>query len=64
MSLAEAAHEASHAVLHLEFGGDVFKDEARTNAMAAAWLHRNVAGFKLHAALELITQSNISYGCN
>ena len=61
-SIAGAAHEAYHAFLLRRFGGDIYRDEAHVNELAAAWIRQNLGGFKQHAAREMILASNLSYG--
>ena len=64
ISIATAAHEAHHALLWQRHRDDTYRDEGLTNKLAAAWLGRNLTGFKLHAASESILLSHISYGLN
>nr|WP_315593834.1 hypothetical protein [uncultured Cupriavidus sp.] len=62
--IAGAAHEAFHAFLYRRFGGDVYRDEGRVNALAGDWVRHHLSGFRQHAAREMILESNISYGLN
>lgn len=60
--IAAAAHEGSHAWLHMT--GKDHTDEARVNKMAESWLRKHLSGVFLHQALEYILGSKIHYGHN
>lgn len=61
--IAVAAHEAYHALMWKK-GKSYFNNEKLTNNLATKWLKKNLKGPELHVALEMILQSNISYGTN
>jgi len=58
--IAEAAHEAYHAYLHMT-GGD-HDNEKLVNQLTLKWLRQNLTGVDLQAAIEHIAHSNKSYG--
>ncbi len=58
--IAEAAHEAYHAYLHMI--GEDDDDEKLVNQLALKWLHQHLTGEDLQAAIEHIASSNKSYG--
>lgn len=60
--IATAAHEGSHAWLHMT--GKNHQDEALVNKTAEAWLRKNLSGPFLHQALETILKSKIHYKHN
>lgn len=60
--VAVAAHEAYHAKLYKKVNGQLFMNEKLINKYASRWLHNHLSGFNLHAALEMITKSKLSYG--
>jgi hypothetical protein len=63
--VAMAAHEAFHAYVHSKSqGGVVHANEKIINNLADKWLRKHLSGPALHAALEKITSSRISYGPN
>jgi hypothetical protein len=63
--VAMAAHEAFHAYVHSKSrGGVVHANEKIINNLAEKWLRKHLSGPALHAALEQITGSRISYGDN
>lgn len=61
--IAVAAHEAYHALMYKK-GKSYFDNEKLTNNLAAKWLKKHLTGPELHVALEMILNSNISYGTN
>jgi hypothetical protein len=63
--VAVAAHEAFHAYVHSKSqGGVVHANEKIINNLAEKWLRKHLSGTALHAAIEKITGSRISYGSN
>lgn len=61
--VAVAAHEAFHALVHNKArGGMAFTNEKIINNMTERWLRKNLKGTQLHAALEKIVGSRVSYG--
>lgn len=63
--VAVAAHEAFHAYVHSKSqGGIVHANEKIINNLAEKWLRKHLSGPALHAAIEKITGSRISYGSN
>jgi predicted chitinase len=63
--VAVAAHEAFHAYVHSKSqGGVVHANEKIINNLAEKWLRKHLSGPALHAAIEHITGSRISYGSN
>lgn len=61
--IAVCAHEAFHARMCFR-GKSYYGNENLTNRLAEKWLRRHLSGVKLHAAIEMITLSRISYGLN
>lgn len=57
--IASAAHEAYHALLWLKDKN--FVNEQLVNKLATRWLQDHLSGMFLHAALEKLRQSKISY---
>lgn len=57
--IATAAHESFHALLQTR--GKNYENEHVVNRLAARWLQDHFEGPFLHAALEAIIQSKISY---
>jgi hypothetical protein len=63
--VAIAAHEAFHAYVQSKSqGGVVYANEKIVNNLAEKWLRKHLSGPSLHAAIEQITGSRISYGPN
>ncbi|WP_407305366.1 hypothetical protein [Acinetobacter sp.] len=62
--VAQAAHEAYHAWMTVKSPGKIYQNEKFTNQLATKWLKKNLSGVELHAALEMILKSKISYGHN
>jgi hypothetical protein len=61
--VATAAHEAYHAYVHSKSqGGVAYANEKIINNLAEKWLRKHLSGPALHAALEQIVGSRISYG--
>lgn len=60
--IAAAAHEGSHAWLHMN--GKDSNDEELVNKLASTWLRKHTSGIFLHQALEHILGSKIHYGHN
>jgi hypothetical protein len=61
--VATAAHEAYHAYVHSKSqGGVAYSNEKIINNLAEKWLRKHLSGPALHAALEQIVGSRISYG--
>jgi hypothetical protein len=61
--VAQAAHEAYHAYVQSKSqGGLVYANEKIINNLAEKWLRKHLSGPALHAALEQIVGSRISYG--
>jgi len=61
--VAIAAHEAYHAYVHSKSqGGFASANEKIINNLAEKWLRKHLSGPALHAALEQIVGSRISYG--
>jgi hypothetical protein len=58
--IAIAAHEATHAWLQKN-APDHYHNEMLTNDLAAKWLKGKLAGFQLHAALDMNEISKASY---
>ena len=65
-AIATTAHEAYHAWLWAKSNsqGQVFANEKMVNQLAVKWLRKNLTGMVLHAAMEAIVHSKISYGHN
>ena len=63
--VAVAAHEAYHAYVHNKSkGGFAHANEKIINNLTEKWLRKHLSGPALHAAIEKITGSRISYGPN
>jgi hypothetical protein len=62
--VAVAVHEAYHAYVHDRTNGQgiVHSNEKIINNLAEKWLRKHLSGPALHAALEQIVGSRISYG--
>lgn len=57
--VATAAHEAFHALMQLKQKN--YQNEHVVNRLASRWLQDHFSGMFLHAALETINKSKISY---
>jgi len=63
--IASAVHEAYHAwIFSRSKAGNLYANEKMVNQLAEKWLKKHLSGIQLHAALEVITHSRISYGHN